>query len=1111
MAGWGGRGRMATVLGAVVALTVLGAGRPGYAAEGPKDRFTATALTPSDVIEGTKSTTGRVAQSDQGLLQRSDDASVNVMVKLDYDAAASYTGGIKNLRPTSPSVTGQKLTGGSAQERDYDRYVDGIESRFRSALAEKVPQAKTGTTLRKVYGGIALEVPAKDAKTVASLPGVVAVQMDTLQKPTATVEAPEFMGAATPWRQLGGQATAGKGVIFADIDSGVWPEHPMLADNPALGTPPAAPSGESRACVFGDNPLTSTADVFACNRKLVGGKPFLDTYNAQVGGEVYPDTARDSNGHGTHTTTTAAGNAVSAAPILGIDRGPISGVAPGAWVLAYKVCGVQGCYSSDSAAAVQQAILDGAQVINFSISGGTSPYSDPVELAFLDAYNAGILVSASAGNDGPTSATANHLAPWTMTVAASTQSREFASTLTVTGASGATASFDGATLTSGVTSPTPIVLAQDIPGYDKLCSTELPGGAATGKLVACQRGVVGRVQKGFNVSKGGAAGMILYNQPLADVETDNHFLPAIHLADGTAFLTFMAGNHDATGSFAAGQKREGKGDVMAAFSSRGPAGQFVKPDITAPGVQVLAGNTPTPDEVPAGPAGQYFQAIAGTSMSAPNASGSAILVKALHPTWTPGSVKSALMTTATTAVVKEDLTTPAGPFDMGSGRVDLTKAGDARMVFDESAATMAALGNDPLTAVNLNLPSVNVPTMPGTVTVRRTAKNVSDRPVAFTVRATSPGGSNIQVSPASGRVRAGETLSLDITIRSNAPEGQYVGAVDLRVDRGPDLHLPVAFVNRQGNVTLNQTCTPESVTVRQQTTCTVTAQNNSSEAAAVTARSTVTDGLRIASATGAQVNRRGDTASAGPVVLAAPKDAVPAIARGDTPAGGYLDLAVFGIAAQAIGDEQMLNYVVPQYTFGGKTYTRVGVTSNGYLVVNGGTAEDVAYLPQHLPDPNRPNGVLAPYWTDLDGSGSPGLRVANLTDGVHTWLVVQWEVHLFGDTTPAGVRKMQAWVGLDNSEDISYGYDPSALTGAPVPPGLTVGAENVTGTQGAQIDGPPGGSYQVTTTPGTPGGTLTYTLTISGQRQGNEALTTTSQSDQVVGTTRVRTPIRVTR
>jgi hypothetical protein len=145
----------------------------------------------------------------------------------------------------------------------------------------------------------------------------------------------------------------------------------------------------------------------------------MNTYNAINGSEVYPDTARDSNGHGTHTTTTAAGDRVAQAPILGIDRGPISGVAPGAWVISYKVCGLKGCYTSDTVAAVQQALLDGVNVINFSISGGSSPFTDPGELAFLDAYDAGVTVAASAGNSGPGANTTDHRSPWVITVGAS--------------------------------------------------------------------------------------------------------------------------------------------------------------------------------------------------------------------------------------------------------------------------------------------------------------------------------------------------------------------------------------------------------------------------------------------------------------------------------------------------------------------------------------------------------------------------------------------------------------------------------------------------------------------------------------------------------------------
>ena len=171
--------------------------------------------------------------------------------------------------------------------------------------------------------------------------------------------------------------------------------------------------------------------AFACNDKLVGAYAFLETYRAlnAIGAEDFCTasacSARDSEGHGTHTATTAAGSYVSTAPIFGVDRGPVSGIAPGASVIAYRALGPGGGYTSDLLAAVQQSILDGVDVLNYSISGSGSVYTDAVELAFLDAYAAGVSVNASAGNDGPGASTANHAGPWVTTVAASTFNRQY--------------------------------------------------------------------------------------------------------------------------------------------------------------------------------------------------------------------------------------------------------------------------------------------------------------------------------------------------------------------------------------------------------------------------------------------------------------------------------------------------------------------------------------------------------------------------------------------------------------------------------------------------------------------------------------------------------------
>ena len=1074
--------------------------------------FTAKALVPKSTVTAAKSASGRLAQSDRTLLARTDSALVNIMVKLDYDAAASYLGGLAGLAATSPSVTGRRLTGGTIAEKAYDAYTSKADRSFRSSLAARFPRAKTGQSVRLVYGGVPVRLPANQVKSLLNIPGVAAVQADKLQHvDEATVESPVFIGAPTIWNKVGGQALAGRGVIFADLDTGIWPEHPSFSDNPALGSPPAAPSRKPRACNFGDNPLTPKKDVFRCNRKVIGGQPFLATYNANIPGEKFATSARDSDGHGTHTTSTAAGNVVTSAPIFGIDRGPISGVAPGAWVIEYKVCGAEGCFSSDSAAAVQQAIADGANVINFSISGGADPYQDPVELAFLDAYNAGVFVAASAGNSGPGAGTTDHHGPWTMTVAASTQSREFQSTLSLSG-DGQTASFVGVSLTPGVTTPAPVVLAKNIPGYNALCSTPLPANSATGRIVACQRGTVGRVQKGHNILAGGAAGMILYNLPLADTESDNHFLPVVHLADGTNFLAFMAAHPNTLGAFTAGVKANGQADVMAAFSSRGPGGQFLKPDITAPGVQILAGHTPAPDVIASGPSGQFYQAIAGTSMSAPHIAGSAILVKAQHAGWSPGAIKSAIMTTATTSVVKEDLVTPADPFDMGAGRVDLTKAADAPIVFDETAANMATKGANPLTAIDLNLPSVNVPTMPGTVQVSRTATNVSGESYGYNVTAKAPAGSKISVVPESGAILPGGSQTFQITISSSAPSGQYFGQINFQSASGPSLHLPVGFNNKQGDVSLTSSCSPEAIARRATTTCTVTAENFSRGDATVQSRSSVSDGLKITGATGASVDSLGGSASAGPVVLPAPQDAIPAISAGNTPVGGYDGLEATITTPIPIGDEDAINFTVPGYNYGGKTYTEIGVNSNGYISVGGAKdGADISFEPQTFPDPAKPNGVLAPYWTDLDGTGAEGIRVAEATVAAKNYIVVQWNTHIFGDTTPAGRRAMQVWIGTNGPQDISYAYDASTQgTGAPAAAGLTVGAENVTGSAGAQIVGPPVGPYVITTaTPSKPGGRLTYSLAIEGTDRGAQTLTTNLESNVVAGTTRVLTPITV--
>ena len=370
----------------------------------------------------------------------------------------------------------------------------------------------------------------------------------------------------------------------------------------------------------------------------------------------------------------------------------------------YRVCNSNSCYGSDSMAAVEQAIIDDVDVINFSISGGDEPvHAISVELAFLDAYAAGIEVNASAGNDGPGAGTANHAGPWVNTVGAST----LGSPVQVDGApdrhggpSPLTMDVDGATVTGGVSSATPVVLGpHTVSGL--LCDTPASSGDYTGLVVLCKRGTNARIEKGYNVSLGGAAGMILYNTTQTDVETDNHFLPAIHLNDPTsAIAAFVSAHTGVMATWSAVRAASAAGDVMASFSSRGPLGDWIKPDVTAPGVQILAGESPHHLFSPAdglGPAGEYYQAIAGTSMSSPHAAGVAVLIKAAHPSWTPGQIKSAMMTSSLQDVLKEDGTTPADPFDMGAGSIRANRAVKPTVTFDVPAWSLLS----PPTAMQL--------------------------------------------------------------------------------------------------------------------------------------------------------------------------------------------------------------------------------------------------------------------------------------------------------------------------------------------------------------------------------------------------------------------------
>jgi hypothetical protein len=1116
----------------------------GGVAAGPRTNLTtaSTHATTASEFAVSKTAPRSVYKTDPSLLGRKSSKLVPVMIKYAFAPAASYMGGIQGLKATSPRVTHKSLRKNFDAFNRYQQFAHTKIRRINERIKRAFPRVRLGQSLTVAYGGVAARVPANRIGRLLSLPGVVAVQKDALNQPLDDNTA--FIGATNVWPTLGGSAHAGNNVTVGVIDTGIWPEHPMMS---AAGVP--APAGGIKGCQFGDgSDAAHLGPAFSCNNKLIGAYAMMATYLAAVGAganefcnnTTHVCSPRDSEGHGTHTTTTAAGDCVTNAVIYGVERGPVCGIAPGAHVEMFRVCAASGCFASDSVSAVARAITDGVNVLNFSISGGGQPYTDPVELAFLDATNAGITVNASAGNSGPGAGTSDHGGPWTNTVGASTGPRSFNSTLHLIGDGGATLDVPGVTLTNGIGSATPVVLAATLPkagggNEDALCQSDLAAGAATGKVVVCTRGGNGRIDKGRRVLQGGAAGMILYNQSAAvtDLESDNHYLPAIQTQfNSNAIATFVAAHTNVTATWAQGTATPAQADVMASFSSRGPTGDWMKPNVTAPGVQVLAGMTPQPDQTTAdnGPPGNLYQAIAGTSMSSPHAAGVAALIKASHPTWTPPEIISAMMTSAVQAVVKEDGTTPATPFDMGAGSIRADRAVDPTLVFNETYADYVAAGTDTIHRVDLNLPSIDATTMPGTLTTQRTAINVSGQNQNMAVQVTAPAGVSITVGNNNHdlHVNKGDSVTFPITISApTVANGQYFGSIRLTPSKGGNpVYMPVAFVKTQGSVTLSSSCSPTSFVVSTGSThCTSTVSNLGQTAANATLNVTQgdhpEDGVLRYTNVGAPGSTPPNAKSvqwSGTLSPAIPPQ-VTAINNitGGGPAGGYLPLSIFGgNLVIPDGDDAITNVNVPAFSYGGETYNRIGVVTNGYVVIGGGTSADVNFFPQTFPNAARPNNVIAPFWTDLNTTGGTvgnnAILVNVLTDGVSNWIIVDFEAvkNFSNATTHTG----EIWfkVGGPANEELTISY--GAANAAAGDPGSAMnwGAENRDGTSGKNIPAAPanGSEYRPVLSGPTAGGSVSIPYDASANIAGGYTSVASMTSDKTPGITQVVSGLTVT-
>jgi subtilisin family serine protease len=752
------------------------------------------------------------------------------IVQLAAEPKASYNGSIPGYAATQPAP-GARFNGRAPAALAYAAYLDAQQQSVASTVAGAPIVARYST----VYNGFAAQLTPAEVQALLANPLVVAVHPDEARK-LETISTPAFLGLSAPggiWSQApGGVPIKGEDIIIGVVDGGIWPESPSYADringatpvfsggSVAYGPPPAGWTG---TCVAGEG----FTPALHCNNKLIGARFFNQGFLASGQTKHWTEfySPRDSvagatghGGHGSHTSSTAGGNSNAPASLSGINLGFASGMAPRARIAAYKVCytyvnaaatdgtGSQNsCYTSDSVAAIDQAVADGVHVINYSISGSQTSVNDPVEQAFLRAATAGVFVAASAGNSGPAVAVA-HVSPWLTTVAASTHNRSLSGDVTL----GNGAVYTGASINPTALPATPIVRAEDavLPGATNpsLCFSNPPSldpAKVSGKVVACTRGTNARVDKSLAVLNAGGVGMVLVDNG-AGLVAEVHSVPTVHVsAANGALIKSYAMTAGATAALSAFYNAgAAPAPIMAGFSSRGPNmgdANMLKPDLTAPGVDVIATVTPglsqaQRDAVANGtfvppPEWASYQ---GTSMSSPHVAGLAALLKQAHPTWSPAAIKSALMTTALPTLNDGLAGEQNGllPWSQGAGHVTPNVAIDPGLVYDngrtefiryQCKVNKAAVtpASDCTTygtldeTYNYNLPSITVGSVVGSVVVTRKVTNVSTSPGTYTASASVPGFTTV-VSPSSMLVGVGETKTFTVTMtRTTAVDNQW--------------------------------------------------------------------------------------------------------------------------------------------------------------------------------------------------------------------------------------------------------------------------------------------------------------------------------------------------
>lgn len=550
--------------------------------------------------------------------------------------------------------------------------------------SSKLVSATNKNSLVYVYTnaihGFSASLSPSELEVIKNTPGYLASTRDMAVK-IDTTHTSQFLGLNSnsgAWPK----SDYGRNIIIGVVDTGIWPESKSYNDN-GMTDVPSRWKGE---CESGTQFNSSL-----CNKKLIGARYFnkgLIASDPNV--TIAMNSARDTEGHGTHTSSTAAGSRVESASYFGYAPGAATGMAPKAHVAMYKALWDEGTMSSDILAAIDQAIEDGVDVISLSLGlDGRPLYDDPVAIAAFAAMEKGIFVSTSAGNEGPDGQTLHNGTPWVLTVAAGTADREFLGTLTL----GNGVSVTGLSLYPGNSSSSDSSIV-----FLNTCLEDKKLKKNAYKIVVCYDANGSISDQVYNISKSNVSGGVFITNT-TDLESylQSEF-PAIFLnfQDGAKVMEYLKNSPSpkARLRFQVTHLGAKPAPKVADYSSRGPSKScpfILKPDLMAPGSLILASwpKKLSATAIKSGELFSNFNILSGTSMACPHAAGVAALLKEARPNWSPAAIRSAMMTTAdvldNTQGPIRDIgrnNNAASPLAMGAGHINPNKALDPGLIYD---------------------------------------------------------------------------------------------------------------------------------------------------------------------------------------------------------------------------------------------------------------------------------------------------------------------------------------------------------------------------------------------------------------------------------------------